>query len=32
MLSGKYYTDRKSVGRVSIKRVSTDVNADVSYY
>lgn len=32
ILSGKYYTDRKSVGRVSIKRVSKDVNADVSYY
>jgi hypothetical protein len=32
ILSGKYYTDRKSVGRVSIKRVSIDVNADVSYY
>lgn len=32
MLSGKYYTDRKSVGRISIKRVSTDINADVSYY
>lgn len=31
-LSGKYYTDRKSVGRISIKRVSTDVDADVSYY
>lgn len=31
-LSGKYYTDRKSVGRVSIKRVSKDINADVSYY
>ncbi|AWF83302.1 hypothetical protein BTJ40_00870 [Microbulbifer sp. A4B17] len=31
-LSGKYYTDRKSVGRISIKRVSTDSNADVSYY
>ncbi|WP_458379275.1 Cap15 family cyclic dinucleotide receptor domain-containing protein [Pseudomonas chlororaphis] len=32
VLSGKYYTDRKSVGRISIKRVSTDINADVSYY
>ncbi|MBM3111656.1 hypothetical protein [Pseudomonas arcuscaelestis] len=32
ILSGKYYTDRKSVGRISIKRVSTDINADVSYY
>lgn len=31
-LSGKYYTDRKSVGRISIKRVSTDSDADVSYY
>jgi len=31
-LSGKYYTDRKSVGRISIKRVSNDINADVSYY
>jgi hypothetical protein len=31
-LSGKYYTDRKSVGRVSIKRVSKSVDADVSYY
>lgn len=32
ILSGKYYTDRKSVGRISIKRVSTGINADVSYY
>lgn len=32
ILSGKYYTDRKSIGRISIKRVSTDINADVSYY
>lgn len=32
VLSGRYYTDRKSVGRVSIKRVSTDVDRDVSYY
>ena len=31
-LSGKYYTDRKSVGRISIKRISKSVNADVSYY
>ncbi|CAH7449858.1 S_2TMBeta domain-containing protein [Vibrio chagasii] len=31
-LSGKYYTDRKSVGRISIKRVSKSINADVSYY
>lgn len=31
-LSGKYYTDRKSVGRISIKRVSKDIDADVSYY
>lgn len=31
-LSGKYYTDRKSVGRISIKRVSTNSEADVSYY
>lgn len=32
VLSGKYYTDRKSVGRISIKRVSTSIDADVSYY
>jgi hypothetical protein len=32
VLSGKYYTDRKSVGRISIKRISQDINADVSYY
>lgn len=32
ILSGKYYTDRKSIGRISIRRVSTDINADVSYY
>jgi len=31
-LSGKYYTDRKSVGRISIKKISTDSDADVSYY
>ncbi|HBC3912523.1 Cap15 family cyclic dinucleotide receptor domain-containing protein [Vibrio parahaemolyticus] len=31
-LSGKYYTDRKSIGRVSLKRVSKSVNADISYY
>ncbi|MBD8256524.1 hypothetical protein IFT96_14215 [Pseudomonas fluorescens] len=32
VLSGKYYTDRKSVGRISLKRVSTNINSDVSYY
>lgn len=32
ILSGRYYTDRKSVGRISIKRVSTSIDADVSYY
>lgn len=32
VLSGKYYTDRKSVGRISLKRVSTNSNSDVSYY
>ncbi|MEG3694586.1 hypothetical protein V5098_15795 [Vibrio coralliirubri] len=31
-LSGRYYTDRKSVGRISIKRVSKSIEADVSYY
>lgn len=32
VLSGKYYTDRKSVGRISLKRVSNNINSDVSYY
>lgn len=32
VLSGKYYTDRKSVGRISLKRVSTNIDSDVSYY
>lgn len=31
-LSGRYYTDRKSVGRVSIKRISLHTEADISYY
>tara|TARA_Y100000815_G_C13319915_1_gene491908 strand:- start:603 stop:1217 length:615 start_codon:yes stop_codon:yes gene_type:complete len=31
-LSGNYYTDRKSVGRIAIKQTSDDFNIDVSYY
>ena len=31
-LSGKYYTDRKSVGRIELKRVSTESDADISFY
>jgi hypothetical protein len=31
-LSGNYYTDRKSVGRITIKQQDTDSNADVSFY
>ena len=31
-LSGNYYTDRKSVGRIAIKQTSDDCNIDVSYY
>lgn len=31
-LSGNYYTDRKSVGRIAIKQIGADFNIDVSYY
>ncbi|MGV1721027.1 hypothetical protein ACT4MC_20880 [Vibrio furnissii] len=31
-LSGKYYTDRETVGRIVLKQVSHDPNSDVSYY
>ncbi|WP_166424419.1 hypothetical protein [Paraglaciecola sp. 20A4] len=31
-LSGNYYTDRKSIGRIAIKQIGTDFNIDVSYY
>lgn len=31
-LSGHYYTDRKTIGRVALKQVFKDFNKDVSYY
>jgi SMODS-associating 2TM, beta-strand rich effector domain len=31
-LSGYYYTDRKTIGRVSLKQVSNNPNNDVSFY
>ena len=31
-LSGYYYTDRRTVGRIRLEQVSDDPNADVSYY
>lgn len=31
-LSGRYYTDRKSIGRISIKRISINTRSDISYY
>ncbi|MDP2560762.1 hypothetical protein [Psychrobium sp. 1_MG-2023] len=31
-LSGKYYTNRKSVGRIMLKRISTESVADISFY
>lgn len=31
-LSGHYYTDRKTVGRICIRQVSTDPSKDVSFY
>lgn len=31
-LSGRYYTDRGTVGRISLKQVSKDPKSDVSYY
>jgi hypothetical protein len=31
-LSGKYYTDRGTVGRISLKQVSKNAQTDVSYY
>lgn len=31
-LSGYYYTDRKTVGRISFKQVGKDTNKDISYY
>ena len=31
-LSGRYYTDRKSVGRISIKRISLNTDSDISFY
>jgi hypothetical protein len=31
-LSGYYFTDRKSKGRVSLRQVSKDVSADISFY
>lgn len=31
-LSGKYYTDRGTVGRISLKQVSKNSQTDVSYY
>lgn|SRR5262249_43279480 len=31
-LSGHYYTDRKTIGRISLKQVSGDPSKDVSFY
>jgi hypothetical protein len=31
-LSGSYYTDRKTIGRVKLTQISSDSNIDVSYY
>lgn len=31
-LSGRYYTDRKSIGRIFIKRISLNTKSDISYY
>lgn len=31
-LSGHYYTDRKTIGRISLKQISNDPNNDVSFY
>lgn len=31
-LSGHYYTDRKTIGRISLRQVSRDSSRDVSYY
>lgn len=31
-LSGSYYTDRKTTGRIRLRQYSKDVNSDVSFY
>ncbi|WP_204161417.1 hypothetical protein [Aliivibrio fischeri] len=31
-LSGHYYTDRKTIGRIRLSQVSKDSNSDVSFY
>lgn len=31
-LSGRYYTDRGTVGRIQLKKISQDPKSDVSYY
>jgi len=31
-LSGKYFTDRKTVGRIVLRQLGTDNNLDVAYY
>jgi hypothetical protein len=31
-LSGSYYTDRKTTGRIQLSKVSDDVSRDVAYY
>lgn len=31
-LSGKYYTSRETSGRISIKKIGSDINSEVSYY
>lgn len=31
-LSGRYYTDRGTVGRIQLKKISHDPKSDVSYY
>ncbi len=31
-LTGKYFTDRKTVGRISLRHIGGDLNEDVSFY
>ena len=31
-LTGHYYTDRKTIGRISLKQISIEENEDVSFY
>lgn len=31
-LSGTYFTDRKTVGRIRLRQIGHDANVDVSFY